>query len=143
MSPYARKVADLGFVVFVPVWGAGTRADAPTYDEPARSNPRLPARSSSPGRTRRVRRRPGHDGRLRPLGGRQHRALVAFARPEPTAGCLGGPTLGPIDALVTWEGDWVLETTYMGWDELLAADPRVMTALTPWTHLAEHKTSRS
>ena len=35
-------------------------------------------------------------------------AMVAFARPEPTAGCLGGTTLGAIDALVTWEGDWLL-----------------------------------
>ena len=41
-------------------------------------------------------------------------AMIAFARPEPTAGCLGGTTLGAIDALVTWEGDWVLQTTYHG-----------------------------
>ena len=31
----------------------------------------------------------------------------------------------------------MLQTTYMGWDEGLAADPRVMTSLTPWTYLAD------
>ena len=78
-------------------------------------------------------------------GGAHTGAMVAFARPAPTAGCLGGTALGAIDALVTWEGDWLLSVTHPvfadkdGW---LAADPRIMDALTPWKHLAERKDLR-
>ncbi len=54
--------------------------------------------------------------------------MVTFARPEPTAGCLGGATLGAIDALVTWEGNWLLSMNGSDWDAALAADPRVMDA---------------
>ena len=70
--------------------------------------------------------------------------MVAFARPEPTAGCLGGTSLGAIDALVTWEGNWLLSVTTprVDWDGLLAADPTIMDDITPWTHLAEHKDLR-
>ncbi len=140
MSVHARKVADLGFVVFVPAWGAGTRADAPTYDESL-------AIQSQAACAVEFARAHAHEYGGDPAtmvvfghsAGATAAALGAFARRELTAGCLGGSTPGPIDALVTWEGDWVLQTTYMGWDELLAADPRVMTSLTPWTYLAEHK----
>jgi acetyl esterase/lipase len=139
LSMYARKVADLGFVVFVPTWGAGTRAPAPTYEEGL-------AGQSQAACAVEFARAHAHEYGGDPAtmvvfghsAGANAAALGAFARREPTAGCLGGPTPGPIDALVTWEGDWVLQTTYMGWDELLAADPRVMTSLTPWTYLAEH-----
>ena len=72
-------------------------------------------------------------------GGAHAAAMVAFARPEPTAGCLGGPTLGAIDALVTWEGNWLLSVNAPDWDAALAADPRVMDVNTPWKYLAEHK----
>jgi hypothetical protein len=65
--------------------------------------------------------------------------MVAFARPEPTRGCLGGPTLGAIDALVTWEGNWLLSPTYPDWNAIIAEDPRVMDVNTPWKYLPEHK----
>ena len=61
-------------------------------------------------------------------------AKVAFARPEPTAGCLGGDSLGAIDALVTWEGNWLLSATdpsFMDWDGLVATDPGIMASATP------------
>jgi hypothetical protein len=66
-------------------------------------------------------------------------AQVAFARPEPSAGCLAGANLGEISALVTWEGDWILSRADAGWDGPLAADPRLLDGLTPWKHVAEHK----
>jgi hypothetical protein len=66
-------------------------------------------------------------------------SIVAFARSEPSPGCLGGTTLGAIDALVTWDGEWLAQTTYFGWDEALAADPRIFDALSPWTDLPAHK----
>jgi acetyl esterase/lipase len=139
LSVHARKVADLGFVVFVPSWGEGTRAPAPTYDEG------LAIQSQAACAVEFARAHAleyGGDPATMVVFGHSSGAnaatLGAFARREPTAGCLGGSTPGPIDALVTREGDWVLQTTYMGWDELLAADPRAMTSITPWTYLAEH-----
>jgi acetyl esterase/lipase len=139
LSEHARKVADLGFVVFSATWGAGMQGRVPTHDEGLAIHSQAAcavefARAHAPEYG-------GDPATMVVFGhsaGANTGALVAFARPEPTAGCLGGPTLGPIDALVTWEGDWVLQTTFMGWDELLATDPRIMTSLTPWTYLAEH-----
>jgi acetyl esterase/lipase len=138
LASRAQRVADLGFVVFVPTWGAGggerdygvllaygsqgacaaafARANAAEYG--------------------------GDPATLIVFGhsaGANIGASVAFARSEPTAGCLGGTTPGAIDALITWEGDWVLETTFNGWDQLLAADPAVFDAATPWKYLPEHK----
>jgi hypothetical protein len=66
-------------------------------------------------------------------------AMATFIGREPGAGCLGGAKLGAIDALLTWEGNWLLSVNYPDWDGALAADPRVMDAVTPWAHLAEHK----
>ena len=72
-------------------------------------------------------------------GGAHAAAMATFNRPAPTAGCLGGATLGPIDALVTWEGNWVLAINGPDWNGAIAADPRVVDAGTPWPYLAEHK----
>jgi len=44
---------------------------------------------------------------------------------------------GPVDALVTWEGDWLL--AYPAYDPVLAADPRAMSAWTPWAALPTEK----
>jgi pimeloyl-ACP methyl ester carboxylesterase len=136
---YARPVADLGFVVFVPTWGAGM-SDAPAYDQTQATDSQAAcaveyaaAHAAEYG---------GDPTTLIVFGhssGANTAAMVAFAHPEPSAGCLVGATPGAIDALITWDGDWMLQTTFMGWDELLAADPRVFDALTPWTYLAEHK----
>jgi hypothetical protein len=65
--------------------------------------------------------------------------LVAFARPEPTSGCLGGTTLGTIDALVTWEGDWIAMDPRAPWDGAIAADPRFMDGYTPMSYIARDK----
>jgi acetyl esterase/lipase len=140
LSEHARRVADLGFVVLSATWGAGRQNAAPTYDE-ARAIASQAACAVEFARAHAAQ-YGGDPATMIIFGyskGANTGALVAFARPEPTAGCLGGATLGAIDALVTRDGDWVLQTTFMGWDQLLPADPRLMTSLTPWTYLAEHK----
>jgi acetyl esterase/lipase len=139
LSQHARNVADLGFVVFSATWGAG--ADAPpTYDQAlaigsqaACSVEFARAHAAEYGGAPATMIVFGHSA------GANTGAMVAFARPEPSAGCLGGTTLGAIDALVTWEGDWILSRADFGWDRSLAADPRLLDATTPWKHLAEHK----
>jgi hypothetical protein len=70
-------------------------------------------------------------------GGANHAAMTSFARPEPSAACLGGTTLGPIDALVTWEGSWLVSVSMPEVLDAIDADPRILDALTPWKHLAE------
>ncbi len=143
LSEHARRVADLGSVVFNATWGAGRQNTAPTYDEARAINSQAAcavefarAHAAQYG---------GDPATMIVFGhsvGANTGALVAFARPEPTAGCLGGTTLGAIDALVTWDGEWLLQTTFARWDQLLPADPRLMTSLTPWTYLAEHKNQK-
>ena len=141
----ARRVADLGFVVFNASWGNQPGGDVgpPTYEgllavqsqaacavEFARSHA---AEYGGDPATMIVF---GHSAGAHPA------AMVTFARPAPTAGCLGGATLGPIDALVTWEGNWLLSVNAPDWDAALAADARVMDAVTPWKYLAGHKDQR-
>jgi len=144
LMPEADRVADLGFVVFVPSGGRSPIGGAaPTYAEILAGNSQAAcavafarAHAAEYGGDPATMIVFGHSG------GAQTAAMVAFARPELSAGCLGGTTLGAIDALVTWEGDWLMSVTHPrladkdGW---LAADPRIMDALTPWTYLAEHK----
>jgi dienelactone hydrolase len=138
LSEHARRVAELGFVVFNASWGHQP-ADMSWYDglravgsqaacavEFARAHA---AESGGDPATMIVF---GHSGGAHPA------AMATFARPEPTHGCLGGPTLGATDALVTWEGDWLLSLNPM-WEDALAEDPRVTDIITPWTYLAEHK----
>ena len=142
LSENARRVAELGFVVFNASWGhgPGMAAGLATYDglravqsqaacavEYAREHA---AEYGGDPATMIVF---GHSA------GAHAAAMAAFARPAPTAGCLGGATLGPIDALVTWEGNWLLAINRPDWNGALAADPGIMDAATPWTHLAEHK----
>jgi acetyl esterase/lipase len=141
LNTHARRVADLGFVVFNANFGAGLQpSTALTYDE-ARASTSQAACAVEFARAHAAE-YGGDPATMIVFGysaGATVGAFVAFARPEPTAGCLGGATLGAIDSLVTRDGDLLLQPTYVGWDERLAADPRVMDAITPWTYLAEHK----
>ena len=136
LTEHARRVASLGFVVFVPTWGAGVtepdhevlladQAQAACAVAFARAN------ATEYGGDPATMIVFGHSA------GANMGALVAFGRPAPTAGCLGGTTLGAINALVTWEGDWLAYDPM--WDSLLAADPRIMGDYTPWSSIAEHK----
>jgi acetyl esterase/lipase len=143
LREHAQRVADLGFVVFVPAWGdppTGTsveRGAAPSYESLAAANAEAAcavafARSHAAEYG-------GDPATMIVFGhsaGANTAAMVAFARPDPTAGCLGGQALGAIDALVTWEGDWILGAPM--WDDVLAVDPRVLEANTPWASIARH-----
>jgi acetyl esterase/lipase len=141
LSQHARAVAKLGFVVFNASWGqapGGSGAERPTYDalmavqaEAACAVEFARAKATDYGGDPSTMIVFGHSG-----GG--HAAVMAtFARPTPSAGCLGGNTLGAINALVTWEGNWLLSTNYPDWNSALAADPRVMDAITPWAYLSQ------
>ena len=146
MAEPARRVADLGFVVLVPAWGHpsdgryGSAGGAPTYDQLLAQNSEAACAVAF---ARAHAAEYGGDPATMIVfgwsGGAMVGAMVAFARPEPSAGCLGGTTLGAIDALVTWEGDWILSNPALGWDGLLAADPRLLANDTPWPYLADHK----
>lgn len=131
----ARRVAESGFVVVVPAWGAITPTGEGTL---LAANAQ--AACAVAFAQRQAIRYGGDPARTVVYGwsaGAHVASKVAFARPEPTRGCLGGATLGPITALITWAGSWVLSVNTPDWDAILAADPRAMDAATPWTHLAE------
>jgi pimeloyl-ACP methyl ester carboxylesterase len=139
---YARRVADLGFVVFAPTWGraGASAADLSWYDSFLATESQVAcavefarAHAAEYGGDPATMILFGHSG------GASIGAQVAFARPEPSAGCLGGTTLGPIDALVTWEGNFILSVNVPDLDGILAAEPRVLDVITPWRYLAEHK----
>ncbi|HLO34581.1 MAG TPA: hypothetical protein VK194_00800 [Candidatus Deferrimicrobium sp.] len=137
---HAGKVAALGFVVFVPNWGVGMAPDGPGYDEILATGSQAAcavefarANASKYGGDPATMILFGHSA------GASTASIVAFARPEPSAGCLASAPLGEIDALVTWDGEWLAQTTYAGWDERIAADPRLFDALSPWTDLPKHK----
>lgn len=145
LGEHARRVADAGFVVFNASWGhmPGGDVGLPTYDgllavqsQAACAVEFARAHAAEYGGDPTTMIVFGHSG------GAHAAAMVTFARPAPTAGCLGGATLGPIDALVTWEGNWLLSINGPDWNSALAADPRVMDAVTPWKYLAEHKDQR-
>jgi acetyl esterase/lipase len=96
---HARRVADLGFVVFVPEWGAasggGGIPDPLTYEYLAANNAQgacavefARAHAAEYG---------GDPGTMILFGhsaGAHVAATVAFARPEPSAGCLAVPRSG-------------------------------------------------
>jgi len=144
LARHARMVAGLGFVVFNASWGQASEGGASglTYEGTLAVNSQgacavefARAHAAEHGGVPATMIVFGHSG------GANTAAQVAFARPEPSAGCLGGSMLGDIDALVTWEGNWLLSVVHpvlMDLDGVLAANPRMMDALTPWTSLAEH-----
>jgi hypothetical protein len=134
LSEHARRVADLGFVVFTATWDIIT-ASSPlsTGSQAACAVEFARAKAAAYGGDPATMILFGHSA------GASIASIVAFARTEPSPGCLGDATLGAIDALVTWDGEWLAQTTFMGWDEAIAADPGLFDALTPWTDLPRHK----
>jgi acetyl esterase/lipase len=143
-STQARMLANLGFVVFVPDWGhaSGTPiSGAPTYDQ---LQAILTETSCAVAFAQTHAADYGGDAATTIIfghsGGASIAAMVAFARPAPTTGCLGGPTLKPIHALVTWDGDWMAIDPV--WDAAITADPRLLDGYTPMTFLAAHSDLR-
>ncbi len=142
---YAQKIADLGFVVFNADWGRAHVGDAsaPDYDSLSTA---ISQAACAVEFARAHAAEHGGDADTMILfghsGGATVGAQITFAGPDPSAGCLGGTTLGDIDALVTWEGNWLLSVNYPDWDGILAADPRVLDLMTRWAHLAAHADQR-
>jgi acetyl esterase/lipase len=147
LREHARRVADLGFVVFVPEWGAVPVGgdDTLTYDGFVANDSQgacaiefARAHAAEYG---------GDPGTMIVFGhsaGAHLAATVVFAGTEPSAGCLADTTLGAIDALITYEGDWLIHEIHppgspLQWDRMLAADRRVFDAVTPLTYLARDK----
>jgi len=139
LSPNARRVAEAGFVVFVPNWGRSGGAAYDALSNVDQLDADLAQASCAVAFARaRAADYGGDPARMIVFGhsgGGNIASVVSFARPAPTAGCLGGAKLGAIDALVAWEGDWVLAPPF--WDSILAGEPGVFEALTPWKHLAD------
>jgi dienelactone hydrolase len=145
MAEKARRVADLGFVVFNASWGhqPGASLDRPTFEDlQAVGSQAACAVEFARAHAAKYGGDPSTMLVFGASGGAHAAAMATFSRPAPTAGCPGGTTLGAIDALVTWEGNWLLSVNTPDWDGALAEDPRVMDAVTPWSHLAEHKDQR-
>lgn len=137
LSEYARRVADVGFVVFAATWDINTPSSPlSTGSQAACAVEFARAKAAAYGGDPATMILFGHSA------GASIASIVAFARTEPSPGCLGDATLGGIDALVTWDGEWLAQTTFMGWDEAIAADPELFDALTPWTDLPRHKDLR-
>lgn len=149
LSEHARRVADEGFVVFVPSWGQpawgqpegsrgtslGTAEIAAAVDAQAACAVEFArAHAAEYGGDPRTLVLFGHSG------GANVGAQVAFARPAPSSGCLGPKTLGRIDTLIAWEGDWILADP--GADPFVAANPSPWDAMAPWGHLAAQKAMR-
>lgn len=61
-------------------------------------------------------------------------AMTAFGESAPVNGCLAEEGSSAPDALVLFEGDWLLEDP--SWDQALDADSGVMRDFTPWADLA-------
>ena len=140
LRPHAYRVADLGFVVFNADWGRAHVGDIgdPTYDDLLAANAQAAcavefarAHAADYGGNPQTMIVFGHSGGAHPA------AMLAFGQADPSAGCLGNATLGDIDALVTWEGNFLLSVNYPDWDGALAADPRILDVVTPWAHIAE------
>jgi len=139
LSVYARRVADAGFVVFVPDWGksGGAAYDSLSFVDEVNADAAQAACAVAFARARAAD-YGGDPARMVVFGhsgGGNIASVVAFAQPAPTGGCRGGTKLGAIDALIAWEGDWVLAPPF--WDSILADEPGVFDALTPWKHLAD------
>ena len=142
LSEHARRVADLGFVVFSATWGAGAPIPE-TYEQtlPVTSQAACAVAFAQAHAVEHG----GDPATMIVFGhsfGANMAAMVAFAGPEPSVDCLGSSTLGAIHALVTWDGDWLLQPTNIDWDRRLAADPKFLDGFTPLKHLAEHKDLR-
>jgi acetyl esterase/lipase len=138
----ARHVAQQGFVVFVPDWGALVGGSSVSVPTPAQFQAYSLEGACAVAFARKHATDYGGDPNSLILFGHSAGAnlagSIAFTRPTPTTGCPAGASLGPIHALVTWDGDWTL--TDPSWDAPLAADPSSWETTTPITHITSDKT---
>ena len=139
LTLWASRVAELGFVVFVPTWGqsGGAAYDAlPLHDQLVADAAQSACAVEFARATAAAY---GGDPASLILFGHSQGAnvasAIAFNLPAPTGGCLGGVDPRPVSALVTYDGDWLLSSQPPA---AVDADPRLLDVLTPWTGLAAH-----
>jgi len=140
LAGFARGVAELGFVAFVADWGHSAQATGvvPNYQELVADTAQgACAVAFAQSNATQYGGDPATIILFGHSAGANEATMIAFLRPAPTAGCLGGTEVGPIHALVTWEGDFLLADPV--WNSTLAADPRPVDAITPWKYLAGQK----
>jgi acetyl esterase/lipase len=137
LAEHARRVADLGFVVFDADWGlpAGDVMSSDPYAYVRASTAQVAyaiafARAKAP----------DYDGNPSKLlvfghsGGSNVGSVVAFGGIQPSTGCGTDGEPGPIDSLITWEGDFLAAPEF---DPILKAEPRWFDLYTPWAHLVD------
>lgn len=139
LSSHAEKVAQLGYVVFVPSQGfsGGAAYDAllPHEQEEASGAQSACAVAFAAQEAPRYGGDPTWITVFGHSAGASEAAKVAFMNPEPSAGCFAD-TRAEADVLIAWEGDWLMAGTPSFWDPIHAADPAEFDAITPWAHIA-------
>ncbi|MGZ3632270.1 MAG: dienelactone hydrolase family protein [Candidatus Limnocylindrales bacterium] len=140
LSMQAARVAERGYVVFVPDWG--DTAPGTTFDLTSR-------RGMTAGDAQDACAVAFAESHAADYGGDPSMVIVfghsagamaganlTFAPEKPATGCLAGH-LRPVDALVTWEGDWLFSDSL--WNHVFAADPTLINAVAIWPKLPLRK----
>jgi pimeloyl-ACP methyl ester carboxylesterase len=138
LTSYATRVAELGFVVFVPTWGqsGGPDYDAMTVKQQLTADG-VQAACAIAFAVERAAEYGGDASSLTVFGhsaGAMIASVAVLGPPELADGCLAQAS-PQVDVLVTWDGDWLVVTKAFGWDDYLAAEPTLMESITPWAHL--------
>jgi dienelactone hydrolase len=136
LATYAMRVAELGFVVFVPSWGhsGGAEYDALTVKDQVAADAAQAACAAAFAAEHAG--EYGGDASAFTVFGHSFGAnvgsVVTLARPALADGCLA-TDLPQVDAFVPWEGDWLLVSSFA--DPWLVEDPTLLEVITPWAHL--------
>ena len=140
LAEHARRVAGLGFVVFDADWGhpSGDVMSSDPYAYVTASGTQAAcaiafARAKAPDYG-------GDPSKLLVFGysgGANVGSVVAFGDIQPSTGCGTDGKTGPIDSLITFEGDFLAAPEL---DPVLKAEPRWFDLYTPWAHLADKPT---
>jgi acetyl esterase/lipase len=137
-GPWAEKIAEQGYVVFAPAWGVTSTEGK---DLPRDQGFTLVERQAACGVAYARAHAAEYGGDPSTLvlfghsGGANAASVIAFGGVQPVDGCPSGDTVGPISALVTYEGDWLLMDTMWG-----PSVPKEVAALTPWKWLSSDTT---
>lgn len=144
LRSHAGRLAEAGFVVFVPNWAKYPGAypedvsefelDTGEVAQAACAVAFAQERAAEYGGNPATMILFGHSA------GSVMASSVAFARPAPSPACLAGPELGAITGLVLWDGALLLTDPFF--DPILLEEPAVFDLYTPWAHLANQPDMR-
>ncbi|HEX6128294.1 MAG TPA: hypothetical protein VF071_04650 [Candidatus Limnocylindria bacterium] len=138
LASHATRVAELGFVVFVPEWGqsGGPAYDALTMKDQLTADG-VQSACAVAFAAERASEYGGDASSLTVFGhsaGGNIASVAVLGPPALSDGCLAREA-PQVDTLVTWDADFLIITKAFGWDRFLAEDPSVMDTITPWAHL--------